>query len=231
MPRPPHASRSAATSSAGPVQDASSAAGSEQHALPAPPIRSLITVGLIAHGFLLLVTYASVVEPSEVESRLQRFFSWYLQPLHLQVDNRPIYFLHTGTDTASLRFERRALPTGPADAGDSDAGWQPLPAAGWAGGERHKRYLRWAAMTAGLAGQQKVGLAGLLARNLVADEDIQAVRLVTQDNAMLEQFPYFEREAYRAAVVHEAGAPRFVELNERRQNALTASPAEEPADE
>jgi len=186
---------------------------------------------LIAHGFLLLVTYAAIVEPSEVESRLQRFFSWYLQPLHLQVDHRPIYFLHTGTDTAALQFQRRSLPTGPADAGDSDSGWQPLPAVGWPGGEARKRYQRWAAMTAGLARQQEVGLAGLLARNLVADADVQAFRLIAQENAMLEQFPYFEKEAYRAAVVHEAGAPRFIELNERRQNALTASPGEESTDE
>lgn len=197
--------------------------------LPSTRARSLITIGLIVHAFLLMVSYGATVEPSDLQTRLKIFFSWYLNPLHLNVDDRPIFLLHQDDDAAAIEFQVRVLPTDPGDDPSSDAGWRPVPRAGWVGGEQRKRYQRWARTTARLAAQQEPGLAGALARRAVIDDDARLIRLALLHNRLTDQIPGFERELYRAAIVREADAVRFVRLSEPRENAVAREAARDEA--
>ena len=193
--------------------------GVSSEAPPSSTARSLLTVWLIAHGFLLLVAYGSVMEPSAVQQRLLGFFSWYVNALHLSPDGRPIYIAHGGWPEAAHQFQT-ASP-----AADEQLHWHPMAMPGSAGGERRKRYQRWVKATAGLAQQQQSGLAGLLARRAVRDPDVQRLRIAQIENRSIPLSLEPIEPPYQAAVVREGDQLRFVQLTPPRQNALPASPA------
>ena len=195
--------------------------GDATEAPPSSTTRSLLTVWLIAHGFLVLVACGSVVEPSAVQQRLLGFFSWYVNALHLSPDGRPIYLAHGGWPEAAHQFQT-ASP-----AADEPLQWHPMATPGWVGGERRKRYQRWAKTTAGLAQQQQSGLAGLLARRAVQEPDVRRLRIVQIENRSIPLSLEAIEPPYQAAVVREGEQLRFVQLTPPRQNALPASPAVE----
>lgn len=210
--------RTSPADSAAALPDDHVVGGASAEAPPSSTTRSLLTVWLIAHGFLVLLAYGSVVEPSAVQQRLLGFFSWYVHALHLSPDGRPIYIAHGGWPEAAHQFQTASL------AADAPLHWDPMATPGSVAGERRKRYQRWAKTTAGLAQQQQSGLAGLLARRAVREADVQRLRIVQIENRSLPLSPEPIEPPYEAAVVREGERLRFVQLTPPRQNALPASP-------
>jgi hypothetical protein len=100
-----------------------------------PSIRSLISLLLLLHLFVVAIALSSNFAPSQLQARLLSFFSPYAQRLNLDLNFTPYQLTHASLDDVDQRIE--VLPVEAAS--DSKDQWVTTRR-GSRMGERYKRY-------------------------------------------------------------------------------------------
>ncbi len=90
--------------------------------LPSENTRSLISIALFAHLFVVVVCLAANLAPSMLEQRLLQFFQPYAQLLNFDLDGTRYYLTHATVRDVDNRIE--VLPARAAD--DGEDRWMPL---------------------------------------------------------------------------------------------------------
>ena len=133
---------------------------------PQPPgevVRGFVSLALLIHGFLIFLAMSANIAPSDLQAALISKTRWHLQLLNFQLDYTPYHLTHADISDVDHRIE--VLP----DGGDenNDADWLVLPDAGWRGGERHKRYQRFAELATLFVEREE--MTGLLTQSVAAN--------------------------------------------------------------
>jgi hypothetical protein len=112
--------------------------------LPAPTVRTIVSLLLFIHLFCVVLSLTSNLVRSTLQSRVLRVLAPYTDLLNINLDFTPYYLTHGPQITVDDRIE--LLPEGKDPQNPED--WLVLPDVGSKAGERYKRYQRLATLMA-----------------------------------------------------------------------------------
>ena len=138
----------------------SSDASDESIGLPESALRTVVSLVLFIHLFLVFLCLTSNLSISMVQSRLLGVFGPYTQFLNLDLNFTPYHLTHATINDVDHRIE--VLPKG-ADEND-DEQWTVLPDVGLQGSDRRQRYQRLAHVLSVLAEQDAA--SGAIAKDV-----------------------------------------------------------------
>lgn len=128
----------------------------DEQVLPSQHVRSFLSLFAIIHLFAVFVGVTCIyAPPSALHGRLLHLTAPYIQLLNFDVDYTP-YFLTHYSDPGEAQFAQQADPSADSrieilpdgEEANVDENWIVFPDAGFAGGERYKRYQRLAKQVA-----------------------------------------------------------------------------------
>lgn len=219
------------------AEDSDQSPVSDQHdGLPAEWVRTAVSIWLPVHLFALLVSFSAVVEPSSLQSRLERVLVPYLQLIGCASNQpRPFYLAHGESDEQPHRLE---VTRDEIQHMDADVTWQnphfgtrdsgqitivsgPAATPGLAVSDR---YQRWLSMVATLADQEQPSLvAELLLPVLASDPSIRGVRIVRIPTDLASTIDDQLPPPYVARVIGQSDRASLVQLRATRLSAVTGS--------
>lgn len=159
------------------------ASGQDGPSGPGPQLKAFLACFLAFHFLALLVTFASVIEPSELHAAIDEKLSLYLQNANFSTDERPVYLASGSSTEQPFRFQSTTvdphLDASILEAGLEDERWTTIAPPGPAGGLGNDWYARWLKNATILAEAQSSGaVAELLLSKVPDDESVKAIRIV-----------------------------------------------------
>ncbi|MEO1526251.1 MAG: hypothetical protein AAFX06_12500 [Planctomycetota bacterium] len=188
----------------------------DQGGLPSVAVQALVSVLVVAHLVILLVSYTSIIEPSSTQASLIEKAAPYLRMTHFSADGRPFYLAHGNSDEQPHRLQVATLPKGVA-ATDSSIEWTTIEPAGTAGLAESDRYARWMALADTLAASEQSSLAAAILGPMVkTDASIDLIRVLRLPTMLTTVEDDANAVAYLARVVRDGDATRLVSVQSRR---------------
>lgn len=197
---------------AGPPPAASQAASP-----PSSTVMTLISIAVVLHLFVLLMSYSAIIEPSSTHTQLLELTAPYLRSTHFAADGRPFYLAHATPDEQPHRLQFASRGQDGTLSIDQETRWTTIEPSGIAGLASWDRYGRWMGLIATLAQSDRQSLAAALLMPLVeADSSIDAVRIIRLPTELTTVEQDAAPPVYLARVIRDSGEVRLVSIGAKR---------------
>ena len=195
--------------------------------LPTSTVMGLISVALVLHLFVLLLSYTAIIEPSATHTRLLDAAAPYLRLTHFPADGRPFYLAHGIPDEQPHRLQFASRGSNPSLEIDSQTEWTTVQPSGIAGLASWDRYGRWMKLVGTLAQSDRPSLAAALLMPLIsADESIDAVRIIRLPTQLTTAEQDAAPPVYLARVVRDSQEVGLVSIVAKRLSTYPREPVE-----